>query len=83
MRHISNNYAVCFFIVTFALPNIALSGTSEKIIFLHHSTGSGVYNGGGVEAWFTNYNQTNGCRSIIRDNFPCSPTKNKIFSQLK
>ncbi len=33
-------------------------GDDVKIIFLHHSTGAGVYNAG-VAAWFDNYNITN------------------------
>jgi hypothetical protein len=32
------------------------SGISQKIIFLHHSTGSGVYYEGNVAGWIDNYN---------------------------
>lgn len=47
-------------VLSLCLTGTALSGTDEKIIFLHHSTGAGVYNGGNVPAWFDAYNQTNG-----------------------
>ena len=45
-------------------------GTSANIIFLHHSTGGGVW-GGGVPEWFDNYNSTNGTTySIIERAYP-------------
>jgi hypothetical protein len=33
---------------------------NDSAIFLHHSTGSGVYNHGGVEAWISDFNDGNG-----------------------
>ena len=32
------------------------AGTNDKILFLHHSTGAGVWSGGDVPGWFSNYN---------------------------
>lgn len=37
----------------------AFSAFSQKAIFLHHSTGSGVYYEGNVESWISDYNSTN------------------------
>jgi uncharacterized protein YjdB len=36
-----------------------LSAFSQKAIFLHHSTGSGVYYEGNVESWISDYNSAN------------------------
>jgi hypothetical protein len=42
-------------------PTAAQAATDDKIIFLHHSTGAGVWSGGaGVSAWFSSYNSTHG-----------------------
>jgi hypothetical protein len=41
--------AICF----------VLNSPGQKILFIHHSTGGGVYNQGNVASWFTNYNTTN------------------------
>ncbi len=45
-------------IVLIILAGGGLSSTlgTEKIIFLHHSTGGNVYTEGGVSSWFSNYN---------------------------
>jgi len=37
----------------------ALSAFSQKAIFLHHSTGGGVYFEGNVEGWISDYNTAN------------------------
>jgi len=37
----------------------AVSTTAANVMFLHHSTGQNVWNGG-VEAWFADYNSTHG-----------------------
>lgn len=46
------------------------SENGTKIIFLHHSTGKVIWDGG-VRQWFSNYNQTNGKNYIIiEQDFP-------------
>jgi len=46
----------------------SVNGT--KIIFLHHSTGKNIWDGGTKE-WFKNYNQTNKVNySIVEQDFP-------------
>jgi len=46
--------------------------TKARIVFLHHSTGECVWNGG-VEAWFDAYNKTNHTEyRIAEQNFPKS-----------
>ena len=46
------------------------SENDTKIIFLHHSTGKNIWDGG-VNEWFRNYNQTNKVNySIVEQNFP-------------
>jgi hypothetical protein len=47
-----------------------VSKNSTNIIFLHHSTGKNIWDGG-IKEWFKNYNQTNKVNySIIEQNFP-------------
>ncbi len=47
-------------------------GNGTKIIFLHHSTGRHIWDGG-VNEWFKEYNQTNKVNySIIEQSFPKS-----------
>jgi len=47
---------------------------AQKIIFLHHSTGGGVYNEGNVAKWFQNYNNQNGTAyNIIERSYPNTP----------
>jgi len=62
-------YFYAVFLLVLLLPNIALSGTTEKIIFLHHSTGAGVYNypDKGVATWFDEYNATNETSYVISE----------------
>jgi len=58
-------------------PSLAGSGssasampTTAKILFLHHSTGEVIWNGG-VPAWFTSYNAQHGTRyQITEQAFP-------------
>jgi len=55
-------------------PNQVLKDQGSKngtnIIFLHHSTGKIIWDGG-VEEWFKNYNRTNKVNySIVEQNFP-------------
>jgi len=46
------------------------SENGTNIIFLHHSTGKNIWDGG-VNEWFRNYNQTNKDNySIVEQNFP-------------
>jgi hypothetical protein len=60
-------------ILLLIMVSIALNG--QKIIFLHHSTGSGVYNGGvGLPQWFLNYNSNNSTNYEISEaSYPDSP----------
>ncbi|NJK98961.1 MAG: hypothetical protein HC905_32255 [Bacteroidales bacterium] len=47
---------------------------SQKVIFLHHSTGGGVYNEGKVSSWFTNYNTSHGTNyQITERSYPNTP----------
>ena len=53
---------------------VAFSSHAQKVIFLHHSTGSGVYYEGSVENWITNYNAENNTNiEISETNYPDSP----------
>ena len=48
-------------------------GKSAKILFLHHSTGENIWNGG-LEAWLAQYNTKNGTSYAIRETaFPNEP----------
>lgn len=52
----------------------AKAATNDDIIFLHHSTGWGVYSGGSVASWFSNYNSTNGTSYAISErSYPNTP----------
>jgi len=47
---------------------------AQKIIFLHHSTGGGVYQGGNVAQWFQIYNTQNGTTYKISElDYPNTP----------
>lgn len=47
---------------------------AQKIIFLHHSTGGGVYQQGNVVQWFQTYNKQNGTSySITERSYPNTP----------
>jgi len=44
------------------------------VIFLHHSTGNGVFDEGNVAAWFDNYNATNSTNYIVDErDYPYTP----------
>ncbi|MFH0756032.1 MAG: T9SS type A sorting domain-containing protein [Bacteroidota bacterium] len=46
----------------------------QKVIFLHHSTGEGVYNEGDVPGWITSYNTGHGTGyQITERSFPNTP----------
>jgi hypothetical protein len=51
--------------IAFALISFLANG--QKIIFLHHSTGSGVFWEGRVGPWFENYNSGHGTNYQITD----------------
>lgn len=47
---------------------------AQKILFLHHSTGAGVYTEGNVAAWISNYNSTHSTNfQITEHSYPDSP----------
>ena len=47
---------------------------SQKVIFLHHSTGAGVYSEGNVATWMTNYNTAHSKNyQLTERNYPDSP----------
>lgn len=49
-------------------------GRAQKIIFLHHSTGDGVYSGGNVPQWIKTYNTQNGTAYQISErSYPNTP----------
>jgi hypothetical protein len=56
---------------------ILISGTfvqGQSVIFLHHSTGEGVYLEGNVAGWITNYNSSHSkSYTITERNFPNTP----------
>jgi hypothetical protein len=54
MRNHKYSIAFCILITT------CIHSISQDVIFLHHSTGEGVYSEGGVAAWIDNYNITHG-----------------------
>lgn len=62
-----------FFVVLFILPSLSFFG--QKVIFLHHSTGDGVYHGGeGLPQWFLDYNTNhNTGYSISEVSYPNDP----------
>lgn len=57
-----------------ALSLISVAGISQKILFIHHSTGGGVYSQGNVATWMTNYNTTHGKNyQLTERGYPDSP----------
>jgi len=55
-----------YFVVLFILLSLSFFG--QNIIFLHHSTGEGVYNGGdGLPQWFNNYNTNHSSSYVISE----------------
>ncbi len=56
-----------------AVTVAAIAPAQVRILFLHHSTGGNVWNGG-LEAWFQGYNQAHGTDYRIRERaYPDSP----------
>lgn len=54
------------------IPSVSIH--SQKIIFLHHSTGSGVYNEGQVAAWISDYNTAHATNYFISEqSYPNTP----------
>lgn len=56
------NRLACLLVAALILtPSVCLSGTADRVLFLHHSTGAGVwgYPDKGVPAWFGEYNTAN------------------------
>jgi hypothetical protein len=66
-----STYRFLIVILSLLLANYSFS---QKIIFLHHSTGGGVYAEGNVENWFSDYNSTHGTSySIVERSYPNDP----------
>lgn len=62
-----------FSCVNLSAENQKPLGKNVKILFLHHSTGENIWNGG-VEAWFNQYNKKNSVNYQIREMaFPSDP----------
>jgi hypothetical protein len=60
--------------ILFILYSQSVLADNEKIIFLHHSTGEGVYWDGGVPEWISDYNSEHGTSyQIFERNYPDSP----------
>jgi len=58
----------------FLVAPAALAATDDNIIFLHHSTAEGVYFGGDVPGWFSNYNSTHSTSYTITErSYPDTP----------
>jgi hypothetical protein len=64
-----NLYVIVLFLM------LSLSCLGQKIIFIHHSTGAGVYSGGnGLPQWFTDYNTNHSTSYAISEvSYPDSP----------
>ena len=61
------------FLIICILVSGALS-KSQSVIFLHHSTGAGVYTEGNVAAWIANYNTANSTNYLITERaYPDTP----------
>ncbi|MFW5735151.1 MAG: hypothetical protein ACOCWR_08835, partial [Oceanidesulfovibrio sp.] len=55
-------------------PKNAKAAGDERILFLHHSTGGGVYWDGDVPGWFENYNAAHGTNYVIEEReYPNDP----------
>jgi hypothetical protein len=62
------------YLFTFLLTVISFSGSSQNVIFLHHSTGAGVYSEGNVAGWIETYNSENGTSYQITEmSYPNTP----------
>lgn len=64
---------ICLLLGCLLIPRITVAA-DEKVLFLHHSTGSRVYYEGNVTDWISNYNSLNGTNLNIRERaYPSSP----------
>ena len=63
---------LCYLVLLMVL---SLSATGQSVIFLHHSTGAGVWGGGiGIPQWITNYNTAHGKSYTVTEfSYPDSP----------
>ncbi len=65
---------ITLFLSFFILSNLLFS---QNVIFLHHSTGGGVWwggNGTSVPAWISNYNTAHGTSIVVKErSYPDSP----------
>jgi hypothetical protein len=61
--------------ITFFVFLISLTcGYAQKVIFLHHSTGDGVYTEGNVPQWISNYNAQHGTNyQVFKRPYPDTP----------
>jgi hypothetical protein len=60
--------------LVFLILGIFDTANAQKIIFLHHSTGEGVYSEGNVHQWFTNYNSAHTTNYHITErSYPTTP----------
>lgn len=61
-------------LITALLMAVFQFGNAQKILFLHHSVGTGVYTDGQVPSWIDNYNTEHGTHYIVTDHvYPNSP----------
>jgi hypothetical protein len=62
-------------LLNFLFMMLSIPFFGQNVIFIHHSTGSGVYNGGkGLPQWFTDYNSSNSTSYTISEvSYPNDP----------
>jgi hypothetical protein len=53
-------YLILVIALVMSIPSLVLADNFENIMFLHHSVGSGLINGGGVRNLFATYNTQHG-----------------------
>lgn len=67
-------YRIILIVICSKLIWVANVGFGQEIIFLHHSTGWGVYSEGGVVNWFNDYNSVHNTNYIINErSYPNTP----------
>jgi hypothetical protein len=60
--------------VVFLILGVFETSNAQKIIFLHHSTGAGVYFEGNIQQWLTNYNSAHATNyQITERSYPNTP----------
>jgi len=63
-----------FYFCTIMLAAISISGMAQNVIFLHHSTGGGVYSEGNVAGWIETYNSEHSTSyQITETSYPNTP----------